>query len=383
MSEHASPEEVDRAARYAALTLAFALPGDVLLYLLLPLHAAEFGVTLPEVGILLAANRLVRIFGYGHVASLYAHRGPRTACLLAAVAASLSVFGYVFLSGIWLLLICRLLWGLAFGAFNIANQALPTAILEGAAKRTARARAIVSAGSVMGLVAGSFLAEAFGPRPVFMILALFSLLAFYFAHRLPHHAEGRVLSGPRFALPRSFDIWSFVAGLTLDGLFVMGLAVLASTTMEEGAGLAVGLAMSVRYLAEIIFAGPGGALAHRYGARRMLIIFSLVAALSMLLLGIGGPLLWVGGVATIILRALLQPLPAPVVAEENPGRDRIPALARQASWRDIGAGAGPMLAGFLLPVLPALVIYGAASAVLAGASIALRRKSAAPETPRS
>jgi len=51
----------DRATRHAALAMAFSLPGDIVLYLLLPLFPAEFGLTLPEAGLLLAANRLVRI----------------------------------------------------------------------------------------------------------------------------------------------------------------------------------------------------------------------------------------------------------------------------------------------------------------------------------
>jgi hypothetical protein len=53
-------------------------------------HAAMFGITLPEAALLLAANRLVRIFGYSWVADFYAHRGPRAACLLAAGSAALS-----------------------------------------------------------------------------------------------------------------------------------------------------------------------------------------------------------------------------------------------------------------------------------------------------
>lgn len=56
---------VDRASRDASLVLGLALPADVLLYLLLPLHHAAFGVTLGEAGLLLAANRMVRIAGYG------------------------------------------------------------------------------------------------------------------------------------------------------------------------------------------------------------------------------------------------------------------------------------------------------------------------------
>jgi MFS family permease len=93
----------------------------------LPLHHATFGVGLAEAGLLLAANRLVRIAGYGWVARLYAERGPRLACLLAAAGSLLSTLGYATLSGVWGLLIARLLWGLSFAAMNIATQALATA----------------------------------------------------------------------------------------------------------------------------------------------------------------------------------------------------------------------------------------------------------------
>src|SRR3954447_10770854 len=126
----------DHHSRNAALTLAFAQPGDTLLYLLLPLHHDTFGVTLAEAGLLLAANRLVRIAGYGWVARFYAERGPHAACLLAAVGSLISTAGYGLLSGLWALLIARLVWGLSFAAMNIATQALATAELEGSARRS-------------------------------------------------------------------------------------------------------------------------------------------------------------------------------------------------------------------------------------------------------
>src|SRR5438874_678541 len=93
----------DENSRYASLTLAFAQPGDTLLYLLLPLHHDLFGVTLGEAGLLLAANRLVRIAGYSWVARFYAERGPRAACLLAAFGSVVSTAGYALLSGVWAL----------------------------------------------------------------------------------------------------------------------------------------------------------------------------------------------------------------------------------------------------------------------------------------
>ena len=76
----ATPSASDLHSRRAALALGLSLPGDTVLYLLLPMFAPAFGVTLFEAGILLAANRLVRIAGYGAVAWFYARHGERLTC---------------------------------------------------------------------------------------------------------------------------------------------------------------------------------------------------------------------------------------------------------------------------------------------------------------
>ena len=75
----------------------------------------------------------------------------------------------------------------------------------------------------------------------------------------------------------------------------------------------------------------------------------------------------------VLLRGLLQPLPAPVAAAMHPGPGWVPALARLATWRDLGAGAGPLVAGVLLPLAPAALVYGVTAAALFIAAIALRR----------
>lgn len=62
-----APRTVDVASRRSAIVLALCLPSDVLLYLLLPMHVQAFGISLAQAGVLLAANRLVRIFGYSYV----------------------------------------------------------------------------------------------------------------------------------------------------------------------------------------------------------------------------------------------------------------------------------------------------------------------------
>jgi MFS family permease len=302
-------ETADRASRNAALTLALSLPGDSVLYLLLPVHAATFGITLPEAGLLLAANRLVRVFGYGWVAGFYAHRGPRAACLLAAGGAALSTLGYATLSGVWPLLLARLLWGLSFAAMNIANQALPTAEFAGAPRRMGRARAIIAVGPTAGLLGGAIAVGFCGPRMVFLALSMIALIAPLFASQLPVIREPPRQSRPGIAGPDAFSVWSFVMGFTVDGIFVFGLSLLAASNHGQGAIVAVGAAMALRYGSEIVLSPMGGALAHRYGPRRMLISLSLACAAALALIGISGSTLWFGVLATIVLKAVLQPVP--------------------------------------------------------------------------
>jgi predicted MFS family arabinose efflux permease len=365
--------QADSASRDAALTLSFALPGDTLLYLLLPLYAETFGLTLPEAGIILAANRLVRIAGYGWVSRLYAERGPRTACLLASVGAIISTFMYAVTSGIWVLLIARLMWGLSFAALNIANQALPTAVIIGAPERVGRSRAIIAIGPTLGLIGGALLASAFGPRCVFLALTVVALFAPLFARRIPAQREPARLAGPRFERPGPMSVWSFSVGFTIDGIFIFGLGLLAAANFPTGAVLAAGLAMSLRYGTEILFAPVGGQLGRRFGSRRMLIAMSLATAVALLCLAGSGLLLWIGAVGTIVLRAIAGPLSTPVVAELYTGAERVPALARQATWRDIGAGTGPLAAGVIIPILSPLAIYGGAAVLLGAASLWLLR----------
>lgn len=364
-----SSAAADRASRQASAALALTQPGDTVLYLLLPLYADTFGVSLPEAGLLLAANRLVRIAGYGWVARGYERFGPRAACLAAAAGAVASTFGYALLSGVGLLLVARLLWGLSFAAMNISTQALATAEARSASRRSGRSRSIIAAGPMLGLLAGAVLADVAGPRTVFVVLGIIGLLGLPVASRLPRGRGQPVQTRTRrIDLPSPLDVWSFMQGLTLDGIFVVGLAVLARNASPDSAALAAGGALALRYLAEIVLGPPSGAIAGRCGAARSLIALSFASVIAYAAIAAGA--LWTGVVAVVLLRGMLAPLGGPVAAEANPGARRVVAIARMATWRDIGAAVGPLLAGLLLPIAPAGLYFGGALA-LAAATLAL------------
>jgi len=366
----------DRASRDASLTLGLTLPTDTVLYLLLPLYPEAFGVTLADAGLLLAANRLIRIVGYGWVANLYERRGPRVSCIAAVIGAAISSAGYAWApDGVAVLLLARLVWGLSFAAMNIAVQALPTAEPSGMARRTGRSRAIIACGPMLGLLAGAILAPVIGPRAVFLVLALVALSGLAFAWRLPSGRGQRVQGQPRFALPSRLDVWSFVQGAALDGVFVLGLAVLAREVMPAQFAIAAGAAMALRYAAEIVLGPPSGAMADRFGATRLLVMLSCASAVGLAAMGFGA--LWIGAVSVVLLRGLIQPLPAPIAAAANPGPGRVRALARLATWRDLGAAFGPLAAGTLLPLIPAFALYGITAILLAVAALSMQSPRAA------
>ncbi|WP_193039421.1 MULTISPECIES: MFS transporter [unclassified Pseudomonas] len=355
----------DITSRRAALTLALCLPSDVLLYLLLPMESQAFGITLAQAGVLLAANRLVRIFGYRHVLNFYARHGDRLTCMIAAGAATLCALGNSMLSGFAALLGLRLVWGLCFAALNLSTQVLATAEPTGAARRAGRSRALIALGPMLALPLGGWLTLWAGPRPIFLILGGCCLLGLWMARGLPtvghdlHSSPGR-----RFKWPDSVALWSFIEGVALDGLFIFGLSIQAQKLLGGDAVLIAGALMALRYVSEMLLSPLGGRAAQRFGATSMLLLFSFLSALA--LAAFGSYWVIVGAAAVLVLRALQLPLVTTLVAERNPGSMRVSALASNAVWRDIGAGLGPLLAGLLLPVAAAPWVFG-----LAGAAIAI------------
>ncbi|HLG47844.1 MAG TPA: MFS transporter [Reyranella sp.] len=366
-----APSTTDRNARFSAIALAVALPADTVLYLLLPMFAPQFGVSVAEAGILLAANRLVRIMGYGWVARFYARRGDRPTDTLAVIAAAISALGYATLSGLWLLLPMRLMWGLSFAALNLSTQATATAQAAGASLRNGRSRAIVAMGPMLALPVAALLAEAYGPRAIFFVLTAVALTGLLATRRLPAESHPAPPMRRRLTLPTSLDVWSFLEGFTLDGLFVIGLGYLGKDLLPGGAVLAAGLLMALRYFSEILLSPIGGHVAERVGPERLLVTLSLMT--TVVLVGFGAGWLWSCAAVIVVLRALSLPLISPIVARRTPGPGRVQALAARNIWRDIGAGTGPLAAGALLPILPAFWLYTVSAVLLAIAALACVR----------
>ena len=105
----------------SSLIMSLALLGDALLYAVLPAYAEDFGLTLPWVGVMLSANRFVRVFAYGAIARLSHAVGVRHMCIGAAIVATLSTALYGVVQGPVAMLIARIMWGLTYASLVLAT----------------------------------------------------------------------------------------------------------------------------------------------------------------------------------------------------------------------------------------------------------------------
>src|SRR5256885_5347448 len=169
----------------AAACLGLVWLGDALIYVVLPLYPAEFGVEVASVAVLLSVNRLIRIVGYGWVSPLSRRFGANTLTAAACAAGAISTLAYGVTSGFVLLFIARLMWGGAYGVINLTNTAYAYGDGHRAGTRIGLNRAVSTLGPVLALGLGGWLVTLVGPRSVFVMYGLVGLVAIPLALALP------------------------------------------------------------------------------------------------------------------------------------------------------------------------------------------------------
>jgi MFS family permease len=93
--------------------------GDQLLYAVLPVMHEAMGIPVTAVGLILSANRLVRLGTTrlsGYVIDRFGRRWPFIGSLLLG---GVTTIAYGVLSGVWTFLIARLLWGTAWSFLRL------------------------------------------------------------------------------------------------------------------------------------------------------------------------------------------------------------------------------------------------------------------------
>ena len=363
-----------RATAISAGVLSIMLLGDALLYVVLPVNAAEFGITLAWVGVLLSANRFIRIFTYGLIARATDAVGLRTMTLITAIAGAGSTLMYGFIDGGPILLVARIIWGLSFAAASLTTLAYAVADRGRAGARVGISRAVQQIGPGLSLSIGAWLAGIIGPQAIFIVLGFLSLTAIPLALALPKETEKPApASRPWIPRPHRQDMLFFIVGFGVDGVFTMTITlVLAQTMSLEAAMLGGGALLAARRLAEFFCAPLGGILGDKYGITRVLNCAVIILAVGFVTIGAG----WVyaGALLIITARGVIAAVGPAAVAVQEAEKDTMHRLAVMQTWRDFGAAIGPLASGFLFTELGATTLYYGLAPILLAMLIAMASK---------
>ena len=160
---------------------ALALLGDSLLYSLLPLYAGTLGLSTFMVGLLLSANRWVRLVTSSLASRSFARWGFSGIMLVNVLLTVVSTVAYAFPLGVGCFLAARLLWGacyshLRLGGYLVALGASPA----GLGLALGLIQSFSRLGSMLAVLGGGLLADRWGYSWVMAGAGLFSLGALPF-----------------------------------------------------------------------------------------------------------------------------------------------------------------------------------------------------------
>ena len=386
-----------------ALLTAACLTGDSMLYIVLPTHWREAGLTsLWEVGLLLSVNRLIRLPLNPVVGWLYQRISGRSGVLFAGFLAVFTTLSYGYLHGLWALLAARCLWGAAWtflrlgGYFSIldcssdANRGHLMGTYNG----------LFRLGSLAGMLLGGLLADAYGLQVTASIFALVTLAAIPVAIiYIPRttaaacHPTGAWLGvGRTIRKPEVF--WTLLTGLAIalvyQGVFNSTLSHLIKTHEAEtvavagialGAASLAGILQAIRWSWEPWLAPFFGRLSDgKRGRRPFLCATIAVAALLFSLIPVEMPLpLWLLLLIAVQVTATILTTIPDALASDAAASHTKDVMTSYSLMTDLGAALGPLIAYILTQFFGAYAAYWGSAALL---SVLLAKWYLAPPLPK-
>lgn len=369
--------------------------GDSLMYSLLPLEASALGIPLPLVGVLLSANRLVRLFSNSWASAIFARLGPRRPFWAAAVIGLVSTALYGVGWGFALFLAARLLWGIAWSGLRQGGfEAVWVGDSSMRGRLTGLQWGLVRLGSACSVLAGGWIYDQHGYDAAVAAIALATAPAIVLAGLLrwpfsvrevgtappaadPHRGEGSlagVIAGWRMSLSQPSLRWlvgSGFLGHLLNGIVLSSTSLYLANRLADdgqlanlgiGVGMLAGLMLGTRWLSDMVL-GPifGYVSDHRGRANTAAMT---VVVLCMALIGVAWLPLMLAVVALLVVFICDGGIYVVLSAAASDAATRTDQphtfVGVYTTGTDAGSALGPLLAFSLGTVvgLPVLYISG-------------------------
>jgi MFS family permease len=356
------------------------------MYAVLPNQIEVVGISLGVVGVLLSANRLIRIPGNLWAGALNDRLGRRRLFLLGLGLGIASTLTYGFARGFWPLLGGRLLWGAAWALINVGGYTMILDVSTPADR--GRLTGLYQMAFMLGLafspLLGGALTDALGFRPAIRICAAVSsvglaLAWLYLPETKPDGMEAAP-AGPDAAtgvgalLPQDRRILRLqaiylVSMLASSGVLMPTISLYVGEQMDAavrvgglsiGVSLLAGSMLTLRALVGMLAGPVGGRTSDRLPSRWPVVRGALlVGAAGFLVLALPAAL-WIIPAGVVLVSASAAALAAAMAAlvgdladSTRPGA----AMGGLATAGDIGSATGPLVAYALVAVMDLRWVY--------------------------
>ena len=371
-----------------SLATAATLLGDSLLYAVLPTIYGALGLELWMVGVLLSANRFVRLLTNALAGRVVERIGVGLPFMAAILLGAATTAGYA-LGGFALLLVARLLWGLCWSFLRIGGliAALDAADVDQRGYYLGFFNGTARLGTLTAVLVGGLMTDWVGFGTTTLVFGAATLLAgvALIGTHLPGAEAARGRAPDEGAHPHTRDgarVWALHAAAFLNGAAgtVVVVATLGLLLVERfGTEVAVmgvvlgvasfnGILLGARFALDLVWAPAAGHFSDRLGRGPVLLVTSVSAALALFGLAQEGGLAWTAGlaicafIAGTALRAALDAL----AGDLAPPQGRARALSHYATWADLGAATGPFAAYQLVGWIGLEGVYLASACALLG-----------------
>jgi MFS family permease len=383
--------------------LALSLTGDSTLYAVLANQTEVVGISLGAVGVMLGANRLIRIPGNLLAGSLYDRLSRRWLFLTGLALGIVSTASYSLVTGFWPLLATRLLWGCAWALINVGayTMTFEWSTETDRGRMTGFLQVSYMLGLALSPILGGVLTDALGFRPAVRICALVSSLGLGAAvAALPEIRPQGSDTDPQptqrlslrtlYARLRHLDPRLLRISYVYLVLFFVSNGVLASTIslylrQRWGAefhiaGLVVGVSSLAGFLLALrsalgILGGPlAGTLSDRLGNRWPVAGGAVLVGVGGFVALVLGPGIWAvptGVVLVSLCAGSLIAVVTAIVGDLTAGRRSGLSMGGMATAGDIGSATGPLFAYALAGALDLRWVYLACGLLLASCLVVL------------
>jgi MFS family permease len=372
---------------------ALSLVGDASLYVVLPTHLADAGITVAGVGIALSANRFIRLLLNGPMGMAYDRGHHRRLFVFALFLGACSTAIYGLRQGIWPLLFARLLWGLSWVGIWVGGNSIILDITgdDNRGRWIGLYQASFFLGSASGSFAGGVLTDMLGYHLAMIVCASIALLGTAVALvALPETYDARSPflrnrpSGETLRRSHPEFTTQFASAAALYGVNRLAVAgILASTLglffQQElgdpvrldghslGVATVTGLALGASTLLGMVSVSIVGLISDRMVDRWRTVAAGLafdVAGFS--LLATGSHPTFIYGIPLVALASgSNQGLATTIVGDSGGVGHRSRRLGLLFTIGDFGSAVGPPLAYAVLPQIGVTGLYAFSSIALA------------------